>query len=90
METYEERVDAGIYSREALKLASFIVSHGRVYVSGKNGKITVRVKAEKAELFFKKLMNEALNQQCRIDVARNNSKIARLIVTKSLLSALGK
>jgi len=35
-------------------------------------------------------MNEVLNQQCRIDLAKKNSKIAGIIVTKALLSAAGE
>ncbi len=35
-------------------------------------------------------LNEVLNQQCRIDLAKKNSKIAGIIVTKALLSAAGK
>ena len=35
-------------------------------------------------------MNEVLNQQCRIDLAKKSSKIAGIIVTKALLSAAGE
>ena len=34
--------------------------------------------------------NEALNQQCRIDLAKKNSRLAGMIVTKALLSACGE
>ena len=35
-------------------------------------------------------LNEVLNQQCRIDLAKKNSKISSIIVTKALLSAAGE
>ncbi|OGS07494.1 MAG: hypothetical protein A2270_09520 [Elusimicrobia bacterium RIFOXYA12_FULL_51_18] len=84
-------LDAGIYSGEAVKLAAFVFSDKadiRI-VPGKNV-FKISVRAENAERAAGEFLNEVLNQQCRIDLAKKNSKIAGIIVTKALLSAAGE
>ena len=84
-------LDNGIYCPEAVKLAAFVFS-GRAAVKIKPGKgvSQVLIGARSADLTAAEFMNEVLNQQCRIDLAKKNSKIAGIIVTKALLSAAGK
>ncbi|MEW5950973.1 MAG: hypothetical protein AB1637_03690 [Elusimicrobiota bacterium] len=82
---FKSKADTSVYSPEALKLASYILDRWqfKVLPSGE-----IFVKGEDPEKGFKELLNEALNQQCRIDLASKNSKIANLIITKAVLSAL--
>ena len=88
----EEMVlDSGIYSGEAVKLAAFVFSErADIRTVLKGGVINVSVKAGNAGCAAGEFLNEVLNQQCRIDLAKKNSKIAGIIVTKALLSAAGK
>lgn len=83
-------LDAAVYSGEALRLAAFVFSD----------KVEVELKSKKGafEVFFREAaagfrqgdyLNEALNQQCRLDLAGKNSKAAGMIATKALLSAAG-
>lgn len=84
-------LDAGIYSGEAVKLAAFVFS-GRadIRIAPAKGGFKVSVKAGDAGRAAGEFLNEVLNQQCRIDLAKKNSKIAGIIVTKALLSAAGE
>jgi len=84
------KVDGKIYSREALKLAAFVCGEGKISVQQKANNIEIAINEENPEQIFKELLNEALNQQCRIDLVAKNSKIANIISTKALLSAMGE
>ncbi len=86
MKEFVGKVDFSIYSLQALKLAAFVLEKWEYSFSGNE----VKVKGESPNIGFKELLNEALNQQCRIDLWEKNSKIANLIVTKSMISALGE
>ena len=83
--------DNGVYCAEAVKLAAFVFA-GRAPVKAEYGKSAslVHVGGESPGLAAGEFMNEVLNQQCRIDLAKKNSKIAGIIVTKALLSAAGE
>ncbi len=84
-------LDGKIYSEEALKLAAFVCAPRAEIKLGKvPGGSRVSVSAADAEKAAGEFLNEALNQQCRIDLAAKNSKIASIIVTKALLSAAGE
>ncbi len=80
---------SGIYCEEALRLAAAVLE-GRAEVSlsraagGMNASVSGPVNAAG------EFCNEALNQQCRIDLGRRNSKLASLVSTKALLSAAGE
>ena len=89
-ETKELVFEKAVYSPEAVELAAHIFS-ARCALEVKAGKSETRVilKGEGLEQLAGELANEALNQQCRMDLAKKNSKIAGMIVTKALLSAAG-
>ncbi len=90
--TKELVFEAAVYSKEAVELAAYVFSCkcgvkvlpgravSRVRLSGEGG----------LDGLAGELANEALNQQCRIDLAKKNSKLAGMIVTKALLSACGE
>lgn len=87
----EIRLSAALYSAEALKLAAYVFS-GRadISVNGAGGWLTARTPAGPgAAALLSDFANEALNQQCRLDLASRNSKLVNIIVTKALLSASG-
>lgn len=84
---FKGKTDTSVYSLEALKLASYILDEWRFKISDSGD---IEVDGVNPEKGFKELLNEALNQQCRIDLASKNSKIANLIITKAVLSALGE
>lgn len=77
-----------LYSFEAVKLAAAVFSgRARIPVSRSGGGTLVRfppVPGLEGEF-----CNEALNQQCRIDLAAANSGLTGMIVMKALLSASG-
>lgn len=83
-------LDAAVYSGEALRLAAFVFSD-RAEITQKPGKGVFEVFFKGAVPGFSPgdYLNEALNQQCRLDLARKNSKAAGMIATKALLSAAG-
>ncbi|MBI5745086.1 MAG: hypothetical protein HY952_11125 [Elusimicrobia bacterium] len=83
--------DPRVYSAEALRLAAFVFSD-RAEVCVKPGKGGLAVSFASAAPGFHPgdFMNEALNQQCRLDLAKKNSKAAGMIATKALLSAAGE
>lgn len=89
-DTKELSLDARIYSPEAVKLAAFVFSGKEIKVSGRVRTSAVSVGGPDPELLAGAFMNEVLNQQCRLDLAKKNSKIAGIIVTRALLSALGE
>ncbi len=83
-------IDLSIYSEDALKIAKNTVDKANVIkISIKNGKGEAIFDEKNRRLFYD-LMNQALLQQCRIDTSKNNSKVAQLLTTLVLLSALGK
>jgi hypothetical protein len=77
-----------IYSAEAVKLAAAVFA-GRAEVRILKASGGVKVEIPGGENAAGEFCNEALNQQCRIDLGLKNSKIASLIATKALLSAAG-
>jgi hypothetical protein len=79
---------SGIYSAEAVKLAAAVFSgRAAVKLSAVKGGCSAEVSGyEGAAGDF---ANEALNQQCRLDLERKGSRIAGMIATKALLSAAG-
>ncbi|MBI4655467.1 MAG: hypothetical protein HY746_01845 [Elusimicrobia bacterium] len=84
-----EEVDSSLYSGEALNLAaSIFYDEAEIKITAKSGYNKIDVGA--AGNIFGEFLNEALNQQCRIDLAKKNSNISRIIVTRALLSALGE
>lgn len=83
--------ETAVYSKEAVELAAYVFA-GRcaVKVSAGPGGCRARLPEAADERLAGEFSNEALNQQCRIDLARKNSKLAGMIVTKALLSACGE
>lgn len=83
-------LDPVVYSEEALRLAAFVFSDKAVVTLKKSkGLIEVVFSAAAAGFSPGDYLNEALNQQCRLDLAGKNSKAAGMIATKALLSAAG-
>ncbi|MBI4352226.1 MAG: hypothetical protein HY550_12390 [Elusimicrobia bacterium] len=76
-----------IYCEEAVRLASAVFEGRGVRAVKAAGGVRVEAAGAGAALEF---CNEALNQQCRLDLGRKNFKIASLIATKALLSAAGE
>lgn len=77
----------GIYCEEAVGLAAAVFQgRGLRVVKAPGG---FRVEAPGGGDAAAEFCNEALNQQCRLDLGRKNCKIASLIATKALLSAAG-
>jgi His-Xaa-Ser system protein HxsD len=84
--------ETAVYSREAVDLAVYVFS-GKYDVSVFPGKKATRVMVNgtaSPEIPAGELANEVLNQQCRLDLGKKNSRIAGIIVTKALLSACGE
>jgi hypothetical protein len=79
---------SGIYSAEAVKLAAAVFS-GRAVVRLSSAKGGCAAEVSGYEGAAGDFANEALNQQCRLDLERKGSKIAGMIATKALLSAAG-
>ena len=84
-----------IYSDEAVSLAAAVFA-GRagLNVVKAGGGHKVETSGTNAagicpECLALDFANEALNQQCRLDLGRKNSRIASIIATKALLSAAG-
>ncbi|HOJ85600.1 MAG: hypothetical protein N2Z60_08150 [Elusimicrobiales bacterium] len=85
-ETFED-----LYSYEALNIAKNIIKDGEsVVITKLKNKNIINIDCENSEKIFKELMNEALNQQCRIDLSKKNFKVSQMIITKALISALGE
>jgi His-Xaa-Ser system protein HxsD len=79
----------GLYSQEALKLAAYVfLDRAEIKLSVSSAGCAASFPAEDAGLSGE-FANEALNQQCRLDLAAVNGKISEMIVTKALLSAMG-
>lgn len=85
-ETFED-----LYSYEALNIAKNIIKDGETILITKiKGKNIIDIDSKNHDKIFKELMNEALNQQCRIDLSKKNFKVSQMIITKALISALGE
>ena len=85
-------LETAVYSKEAVELAAYVFA-GRCAVEISAGPGVSRARlagAADLERLAGEFANEALNQQCRIDLAKKNSKLAGMIVTKALLSACGE
>lgn len=83
--------DSRIYSREAVKLAAYLFA-GRagIKISGRGGATEVLISCG-GDIggLAGEFANEVLNQQCRLDLSRKNSRISGILATKALLSASG-
>ena len=80
---------SSIYSEEALRLAAAVLDgRASVKLSRARGGVSARVSGPAGAAG--EFCNEALNQQCRIDLGAKNSRIASIISTKALLSAAGE
>lgn len=80
---------SSVYSVEAVNMAAFILEDKMDFVIEKkdNGiEVTFKSFSENEPEIF---ANEALNQQCRLDVAKVSSSLTKLIVSKALISAVG-
>ena len=81
----------GIYAPEAVKLAAYVFS-GRAGI-----KLYFSARGTEAEVSgggrdcaaAGEFANEVLNQQCRLDLAAKNGKMAGIIIARTLLSASG-
>lgn len=85
-------LETAVYSKEAVELAAYVFA-GRCGVGVTAGPGVSRARLSGAadlDRLAGEFANEALNQQCRIDLAKKNSKLAGMIVTKALLSACGE
>ncbi len=81
---------SSVYSEEAVRLAAFVFSsREEVRTSKEAGGVRAVLPAGSPELEGA-FANEVLNQQCRLDLAKKNSKVANIIVTRALLSAMGE
>lgn len=81
-------VDDSIYSEEALRLAAYVFEgRFRAALKRKGPAIEVSFTGPEAGSAPGEFLNEALNQQCRLDLMKKNSRVARIIVTRMLLSA---
>ncbi len=84
------RVDAAVYSGEALKLAAFVLAdRADIEIRGGGAAFYVSFSGGKDGFSPGEYFNEALNQQCRLDLAAKNAKAAGMIATRALLSAAG-
>ncbi|MBP5286575.1 MAG: hypothetical protein J6Z08_01600 [Elusimicrobiales bacterium] len=91
LEITERRIffDSSVYSTEAVNMTAFILEDKIDFVTEKkeNGiEVTFKHFSENEPEIF---ANEALNQQCRIDVSKVSSGLTKLIVSKALVSAVG-
>lgn len=83
--------DAAVYSAEALRLAAFVFSDkAEAVIKPGKGRFTVSFRNAVPGFHPGDYFNEALNQQCRLDLAKTNAKAAGMIATKALLSAAGE
>ncbi len=82
-------LSGAVYTRQAVELAA-AVFEGRcaVLVAEAPGGLKVFVTGGPGAAG--EFANEALNQQCRLDLHPVNSRIASIIATKALLSAAGE
>jgi len=88
-----------VYSAEAVKLAAYVFSE-KADIELTSSALGIEAEVSplsgggspdaRNSVAAGEFANEALNQQCRLDLAVSNGKIANMIVTKALLSALGE
>lgn len=79
-----------IYSEEALNLAAYIFEDKIKFSSSKKDNGAEFVFDNYSENDIRDFVNEALNQQCRIDLAAVTGPLTRFIVTKALISGMGE
>ncbi|HAH31626.1 MAG TPA: hypothetical protein DCL44_04865 [Elusimicrobia bacterium] len=81
-----------IYAAEAVKLAAYVFSDkADIKLASSAGGVEAEVSWEGKDCAVAgEFANEVLNQQCRLDLAVKNGKVANMIVTKALLSASGE
>lgn len=79
---------SALYSAEAVRLAA-AVFEGRAAVAISKAPGGLRAEVTGPENSAGEFANEALNQQCRLDLGLKNSRYASLLSTKALLSAAG-
>jgi len=81
-----------IYSAESVKLAAYIFEdRADIEITEEDKGISVLFSAaDSAGFAAGDFANEVLNQQCRIDLAGQNARITNMIVSRALLSAMGK
>ena len=83
-------IDKEIYSYESLKIANEVIYkiyNKRAKIKPKNDKIEIETDND---IIFKSLLNEALNQQCRMDLFKKTRNLSKMIITKSIVSAIGE
>lgn len=83
-------LDYEIYSKESIRIAKNTFDKSDlIKVEYMDNHAQISFDEENTEI-FRKMMNEVLCQQCRIDTSRKNSKVAELITTLAMVSAIGK
>ena len=86
-------LDEEIYSKEAIALAAYVYADkAEIEYKRKKGKIEIKFESDESSdaSIADDFVNEILNQQCRIDLTKKNSRVSTIIVTKALLSAAGE
>ncbi|MCX7641277.1 MAG: hypothetical protein N2Z20_01415 [Elusimicrobiales bacterium] len=82
-------IDEEIYSYEALKVAKNIVDKDEI-ITIQPRKTKIEIIIEKDDnLLFHKFINESLSQQCRLDTIKRNAKVAEMLTTLAIVSAIG-
>ena len=81
-----------IYAPEAVRLAAHVFAErcGVKIVPGRDSTNAAFSGPEHPGAVAGELANEVLNQQCRIDLAKKNSRIAGIILARAFLSACGE
>ena len=77
-----------IYSSEAVELAAYIMEDKAEFSLEKKEDGTEVVFSNDPEEICGLFANEVLNQQCRIDLSQKTSVITKMIVARSLYSAV--
>lgn len=88
-EQYNLFFSSDIYSEEAVELAAYIMEDKADFAVEKKDNGAEVCFSNAADEICGMFANEVLNQQCRIDLAQETSVITRMIVARSLFSALG-
>ena len=77
-----------LYAAGSVELAAYVFEgRASIKLSSSPGGVRAEVSPAFAAGDF---ANEALNQQCRLDLSAVNGKLAGMIVTRALLSASGR
>jgi hypothetical protein len=82
-------LSGAVYTPQAVKLAA-AVFEGRYTVLLTEAPGGLRAVVTGGPCAAGEFANEALNQQCRLDLHAKNYRIASIIATKALLSAAGE